>query len=125
MLIQELLLSTKEYVSQRKYPEAISTLSEIIMVDPGFAEAYNKRATVFFGLDNSAECCADIEKVLCIEPLHYGALCGMGFLKMRDRDYSAALDSFRRAIEINPSLGNRSIGLHAKTCESKLFASLS
>jgi hypothetical protein len=48
----------------------------VIKIDVGFAEAYNRRATVHFGLRREDECFADIEMVLKLEPMHYGALCG-------------------------------------------------
>ena len=55
--------STKQYVAEEQYNEALAALSEVIKIDPFFAEAYNRRATVHFGLKCADDCFADIERV--------------------------------------------------------------
>lgn len=55
--------STKQYVAEKQYTEALAALSEVIKIDPFFAEAYNRRATVHFGLKCADDCFADIERV--------------------------------------------------------------
>lgn len=62
-LVQELMESTKQYVAEKQYTEALAALSEVIKIDPFFAEAYNRRATVHFGLKCADDCFADIERV--------------------------------------------------------------
>ena len=62
-LVQELMESTKQYVAEKQYAEALAALSEVIKIDPFFAEAYNRRATVHFGLKCADDCFADIERV--------------------------------------------------------------
>jgi tetratricopeptide (TPR) repeat protein len=86
-------------------------------VDPHFAEAYNRRATVHFGLKNAEECFADIERVLSIEPFHYGALCGKGLMLMKLGRSAAAVEVFERAIAINPVLGLGALGKQLKQCQ--------
>ena len=55
--------STKQYVAEEQYTEALAALSEVIKIDPFFGEAYNRRATVHFGLKCADDCFADIERV--------------------------------------------------------------
>ena len=50
--------------------------SQAVKLDPTYAEAFNKRATVNFGLRRPQNCFEDIDRVVQIEPFHYGALCG-------------------------------------------------
>lgn len=66
-LVQELMESTKQYVAEKQYAEALAALSEVIKIDPFFAEAYNRRATVHFGLKCADDCFADIERVSWVE----------------------------------------------------------
>lgn len=60
--------STKQYVAEKQYTEALAALSEVIKIDPFFAEAYNRRATVHFGLKCADDCFADIERVSHTRP---------------------------------------------------------
>jgi hypothetical protein len=42
----------------------------VIKIDPFFAEAYNRRATVHFGLKCADDCFADIERYACLAVLY-------------------------------------------------------
>ena len=53
---------------------------QIIDIDPFYAEAFNKRSIVCFSLQKSQESLDDINTVIELEPLHYGALCGKVFV---------------------------------------------
>ena len=44
----------------------------------------------------------DISHVLALEPRHFGALSGMGFILHRNGDDKAALTVLRRAQVVNP-----------------------
>ena len=58
---------------------ARTLLNNIIAPYPDWAEAWNKRATLSFIEKQDAECLADIEPALTIEPRHFGAI--VGFVK--------------------------------------------
>jgi tetratricopeptide (TPR) repeat protein len=49
---------------------------------------------------------ADIDKVLALEPRHFGALSGLGMIKRDKGDERGALDAFREALAINPFMPN-------------------
>ena len=111
-----------EFLDGKKYNEALAALGEIIKVDPTFAEAYNRRATVYFGLKRAEECFADIACVLRLEPAHYCALCGEGFMMMKMGRYEEAIRSFERAIKINPTLARGSLGRQLQQCKDVVIA---
>lgn len=86
---------------------ALGALDEIIAAAPQWAEAWNKRATVLFLLGEYDRALADIERVLALEPRHFGALAGIGMIRMEKGDLRAALAAFRRALAVNPFLKER------------------
>jgi Tfp pilus assembly protein PilF len=47
---------------------------------------------------------ADIEKVLELEPRHFGALSGRGMIYQRQGKWGAALDAYREALKMNPNM---------------------
>jgi len=85
-------------------PGALELFDAVTARKPDFAEGWNKRATVLYMLgayDKSAE---DVERVLKLEPRHFGALSGLGLIDLeRDRP-DEALEAFERALELHPFL---------------------
>ena len=59
---------------------------------PGFAEAYNQRAILHFRMKEFQKSVADCEKVLKLNPLHFGALGGMAQCYINLRRPRAALN---------------------------------
>jgi tetratricopeptide (TPR) repeat protein len=83
---------------------ALRILDTIIEDQPTFAEAWNKRATLYFMMGDYDRSLADIAHVLELEPRHFGALTGLGTI-LTDRGKKAeALKAFRRALSIDPFL---------------------
>jgi tetratricopeptide (TPR) repeat protein len=101
----DLLMSwAVDAMEKKNYPLALDVLDQIIVVKPDFAEAWNRRATVYFLNDDYGESLSDIRQTLALEPRHFGALAGFGMiLKAMDRN-AEAISVFRRALEINPRL---------------------
>jgi Flp pilus assembly protein TadD len=81
---------------------AAALLDKIIVLRPDWAEAWNKRATVRYLQDDDAGSMEDISHVLVLEPRHFGALSGMGFILHRNGDDKAALTVLRRAQAVDP-----------------------
>lgn len=79
-------------------------LDSVIAVEPDWAEAWNKRATIRFLNEDYYGAMADIAEVLKREPRHFGALAGMGFMLERMDRKAAALRVLRRAAEVHPQL---------------------
>jgi tetratricopeptide (TPR) repeat protein len=76
----------------------------LIALEPEFAEAWNKRATVYYLMGNYVASVQDIQQTLALEPRHFGALSGLGMIYEAIGEPSAALRSFEAAVEINPHL---------------------
>ena len=85
-------------------PLAIEILDRLIALDPDWAEAWNRRATVFFIEDDLSRSAADIQEVLAREPRHFGALMGLGGILERIGDEHKALEAYERVLEVYPLL---------------------
>lgn len=82
---------------------ALALLDKVIALEPGWAEAWNKRATLRFLGDDDSGSMEDIGHVLALEPRHYGAISGMGFILKRHGLDKQALTALRRALELFPA----------------------
>lgn len=87
-----------------RHADAERGFSAVIEAEPGYAEAWNKRATVRYMRERYTAAAADIRRALALEPRHFGALAGLGLVYMQLERYRAAIESFERALEINPWL---------------------
>jgi HEAT repeat protein len=91
-------------VRLRDRDKAVAGLDDLIRRSPGFAEAYNQRAIVAFRAKQFDRSIADCEKVVHLNPFHFGAFAGMAQCHMQLRKHRAALKAFRAAQRINPHL---------------------
>ena len=83
---------------------ALKTFDEIVRRKPAFAEAWNKRATIYFLLGRFEASLHDCEEVFRRNPQHFGALAGAGQIHLQLGDPRRALEFFRRALDVNPNL---------------------
>ena len=101
-LTQKLELGT-ELMQYGNYDYALKVFSNIIKTDPGWSEAWNKRATVFFLMNQYSESLNDIERVLNIESRHFGALSGQARIYINLQEYEKAINSLEKALNFYPS----------------------
>jgi Flp pilus assembly protein TadD len=89
-------------VSQKRAPVALTILDKLVVLEPDWAEAWNRRATTRYMTGDVDGAMADIDIVLKLEPRHFGALSGMGvILRGVGRDVQA-LRVFTEALAIHP-----------------------
>ena len=91
-------------VNNQKLNEAIIVFSNVIEIDPNWAEAWNKRATVFYLIGEYKKSQNDIDKVLSLEKRHFGALAGQGLVNIELQNYEKAIKSYEDAMKIYPTL---------------------
>jgi tetratricopeptide (TPR) repeat protein len=94
----------RQIVHQRSLVRVLSGLNRLVLSAPGFAEALNQRAIAHFRLGEYRKAVADCEKVVELNPYHFGAQAGMAQCFLKLRQPLAALKAFRQALRINPNL---------------------
>jgi tetratricopeptide (TPR) repeat protein len=86
----------------RQYPLALSLFDKLVAVEPDWAEAWNQRATTRFLTGDTDGAMADIDRVIKLEPRHFGALAGMGMILQGAGLEKSALEIFKKALGIYP-----------------------
>jgi len=92
-----------ELMQYGNYNYALKVFDNIIVTDPKWSEAWNKRATVYFLMSQFANSLDDIDNVLHIEPRHFGALSGQARIFIKLQKYEKAIKSIERALKFYPS----------------------
>ena len=91
-------------VKDDKLNEAVNIFTKVIELDPSWAEAWNKRATVLYLLGEFQKSQNDIDKVLELEERHFGALAGQGLVNIQLKNYDKAIMSYEKAQKIYPTM---------------------
>lgn len=96
-------------MQDEEYGVALHLLDAIVELAPGFAEAWNMRATVYYRINEFQLSINDIGRTLALQPRHFGALSGLGMIFNQLDDKAAALSALRRALEVHPHFGDGNI----------------
>jgi len=98
-----------DFVNNNQYPKAVEIFTKVIELDPGWAEAWNKRATVLYIMGEFEKSQNDIDEVLKLEKRHFGALAGQGLVNIELENYEKAIMSYEEAMKIYPSMNSPKI----------------
>lgn len=96
------LLQAEQAMESTLYDAAEILLNDLIIDFPEFAEAWNRRATLYYLVKKYNESIADCEATTRLEPQHFGAWHGAGLNYLALKKYVDAARAFRRALEIQP-----------------------
>jgi tetratricopeptide (TPR) repeat protein len=99
-----LLQAGIEQMTRGDGPAAVETFTKVIQRKPDFAEAWNKRATVYFLMGEHGQSLKDCDEVMKRNPAHFGALAGYGQIYLQLDQPERALTYFRRALRVNPNM---------------------
>jgi tetratricopeptide (TPR) repeat protein len=102
--IDRLMAKGVDEMQAGRLREAIAVFSEVIARRPGFAEGWNKRATVYYLAGEHRKSIADCDETIKRNPGHFGALAGYGQIYFALEEYENALRHWRRALEVNPNM---------------------
>jgi tetratricopeptide (TPR) repeat protein len=83
---------------------ALAVFSAVIVARPNFAEAWNRRATLYFLMRRLEESTSDIERTLALEPRHFGALSGLAMIREAQSDPFGALEALERVSRLHPQM---------------------
>ncbi len=101
---REILEIATRDIAARRYDIAETRLAGLVRNLPDFAEAWHKRATLYYLLSRDEECVGDIGRTLRLEPRHFGAILHFAELLLADGQRDAARLAFFRALRLNPHL---------------------
>ena len=102
--LTKLLADGSSAMMDNKLETAYDKFTEVIELDPNWAEAWNKRATVLYLMGKYKLSQADIDKVLQLEKRHFGALSGQGLVQTALNNYQKAIDSYIEAHKVHPNM---------------------
>ncbi len=83
---------------------AMKAYDQVVVIAPGFAEGWNRRATLNYMIGDYPASLADIGKTLALEPRHFGALSGRGLVYSQLEEWDLALESFEEALQVHPKM---------------------
>ena len=99
-----MLFEGSDLINDNRLNEAVNLFTKVIEIDPKWAEAWNKRATVLYMLGEFQKSQDDIDQVLALEQRHFGALAGQGLVNIQLKNYEKAIRSYEQAQEIYPAM---------------------
>lgn len=91
-------------IAGRRYDLAETRLAILLRRRPDWAEAWNKRATLYYVMERDDESVVAIHRTLEIEPRHFGAMCGLGEILRSQGDIDGARLAFSMALRVHPLL---------------------
>ncbi len=109
--IDLLLLRAGKAMENGDFELAMRFLNDLVRLAPKFPEGWNKRATVYYLLNEFGHSVADIERTLALEPRHFGALSGLGIILEQLGEKTGAMRAYRRGLEVHPNLPGANDGV--------------
>lgn len=101
--IDALLQEGIHLIQSDRLDEAIATLDEVVKGAPGFPEGYNRRATAYYLAGQYEKSIADCDEAIRRNPMHFGALSGLGYNYFKLGKPERAIRYFEQALDINPN----------------------
>jgi tetratricopeptide (TPR) repeat protein len=98
----KLLSQSQQLIDAGEMVQAEALLTQVTQDQPDFAEAWNRRAVLYYQQKKYRQALADCEQVLRLVPYHFGALHGLGLCYAALAEYGLAIQAFRRALEVQP-----------------------
>lgn len=89
--------------AEKRNAAALDFLDQAIVLKPDFVGAWNQRATLHYTMGNYKKAVSDINRVLALEPRHFGALAGLAAILSERGSEEMALKAWERYLEIYPA----------------------
>lgn len=81
---------------------AMNLLNVAVELQPDYAEAWNRRAYLFYLDDNYTRALGDIRRVLALEPQHFKAIEGLANILQHLGEKKAALEAYETLLKVYP-----------------------
>jgi tetratricopeptide (TPR) repeat protein len=96
-------LATRD-IAARRYDIAETRLTRLLRRAPDFAEAWHKRAALYYLLGRDQECLDDIRRTLELEPRHFAAMLHFAEILLGSGAPAEARFAFYAALTVHPHL---------------------
>ncbi|SES33215.1 hypothetical protein SAMN03159406_03471 [Rhizobium sp. NFR03] len=90
-------------VADSKQPSALDLYDQVIALAPDYVEGWNQRATLHYQMSNYRKSMSDINRVLALEPRHFGALAGMAAILTASGKDELALRAWEQFLTVYPA----------------------
>jgi tetratricopeptide (TPR) repeat protein len=90
-------------MKEKRNAAALDFLDQVTVLDPGYPEGWNRRATLHYTMGETRKSMADIAEVLRREPRHLGALAGMAGILIEAGKDELALKAWERYLDVYPA----------------------
>ena len=100
---QELMDQVQQAIATRQIGAGLAKADDLLEFHPEFAEAWNKRATLYFMAGQLDQSVSDIIQTLTLEPRHFGALSGLLQILEARGDYARAIKVVAQLRQIAPA----------------------
>lgn len=101
----DLLMTRAVTAAHRNNAElAEDLIDRILLIEPDWAEAWHRRATLRAAREDISGALADLAEALKREPRHIGAMAGLGFLLLKQERKAQGLKALRRLLELHPQM---------------------
>jgi len=97
-----LMLRVLQADKAKKSDVALQILNGVLEQAPDYAEAWNRRAYLYYKVRDYRAALGDLRRTLALDPKHYKALSGLGTILRESGDDAAALEVYERLMDINP-----------------------
>jgi len=101
---RQALKKTIDLNRRKEYAQAIELATRLLHECPWIAAAWCQRGTAYFHRCQYDHAIRDCNQALEINPYHFTAAAGIGQCFLLMNNVAAALDAFRRALRLNPSM---------------------
>lgn len=91
-------------IAARRYDIAETRLTALLRSAPLYAEAWHKRATLYYLLGRDEECLRDLQRTLELEPRHFAAMLHFAEIRLGDGARAEARFAFAAALSLHPHL---------------------
>ncbi len=102
--VQQIMQQGQRFLARGQLGLALGNFTTVTRMEPGFAEAWNKRASVLYSLGRLDDAARSIAQTLAREPQHFLAIAGLGLIYVQMGYLEEALRAFDYALTINPHL---------------------
>ena len=101
--INLLMLWATKAMETNRQAAALDMFDQVVALSPDYVEGWNQRATLHFQMGNFRKSMSDINRVLAIEPRHFGALAGMATILTSAGEDELALRAWEQFLAVYPA----------------------